>query len=75
MFTQRPPFQPPTRKSNSPSPESNVKGGESQTDPSLTSSYDGRNKQMEFVDAGMAVCKNIFSSLKIGRAFMVITQL
>lgn len=54
MFTQRPPFQPPTRKSNSPSPESKV--GESQNEAAQSNvSFDGGNKQLEFVDGGMAV--------------------
>lgn len=61
MFTQRPPYQPPARKSNSPSPESNVKVGDGQNDVvhsnvTATSTFDGGNKQLEFVDAGMGVC-------------------
>lgn len=60
MFTQRPPFQPPTRKSNSPSPESNAKAGDSQSEAAqsnltASSTFDGGNKQLEFVDAGMGV--------------------
>lgn len=65
MFTQRPPFQPPTRKSNSPSPESNVKASDSQNDSAqssvtgTSSTFDGGNKQMEFVDAGIGVSQTV----------------
>lgn len=57
MFTQRAPFQPPTRKSNSPSPESNAKVSDSQNESGQSSvtaaTFDGGNKQLEYVDAGL----------------------
>jgi protein CASC3 len=63
MFTQRPAFQPPTRKSNSPSPESNPKIGDGQIEPvqhvqphvttAAPSTFDGGNKQLDYVDVGM----------------------
>lgn len=57
MFTQRAPFQPPTRKSNSPSPESSGKVGDGQSEAVQSNvTFDGGNKQqLEFVDAGMGV--------------------
>ncbi|XP_037048680.1 RNA polymerase II degradation factor 1 [Bradysia coprophila] len=54
--TQRPPFQPPSQKS--PSPESNAKVGDNQQNESVqnvttASTFDGGNKQLEFVDAAI----------------------
>lgn len=59
--TQRPAFQPPARKSNSPSPESaqNAKVGDNQQNESVqnvttTSAFvEGGAKQLEFVDAAI----------------------
>lgn len=57
--TQRPAFQPPARKSNSPSPESNAKSGDNQSNEAVQSVttastfVDGGNKQLEFVDAAI----------------------
>ncbi len=66
MFTQRAPFQPPTRKSNSPSPESNPKVGDNQSEAiqsNVTGAFDGGNKQLEFVDAGIGVRTFIFHKI------------
>lgn len=63
-MTQRAPFQPSARKSNSPSPESNAKIGDSQSGDAASTvaqsnvaptAFEGGNKQLEFVDAGIGV--------------------
>ncbi|KAJ6648890.1 hypothetical protein Bhyg_04122 [Pseudolycoriella hygida] len=75
MFTQRAPFLPPTRKSNSPSPES-AKGGDSQTEAgqsNATSTFDAANKQLEFVEGGIGKM-SIDEISKMDNAMAAISQ-